>query len=214
MKKFIIIIILLAILGGAFWYKNQNKTPINQEEGMLQYSSEQIGLSFNYPKKLKVTDDSETVILFHDIAFENTGACDMVDSGEQTYPRLTDFNLQMRIYNTPLTETVKELSPYIPEENFVDNELKENPGFIDKITKGKYSGFMIYEGAEGCGFTTYYFPIKENQETLVVRKESIQALSGVRGQEIVNEILEVPDAVSLDQSEAILNQIINSLELR
>lgn len=214
MKKLILILILIAILGGAVWYKNQNKTPVNQDETTLQYSSEQTGLSFSYPKELQVTDEGETIRLTHDISFENTGACDMVDSGEKTYPRLTDFNVEMKIYKSSLTETVRELSSYIPEENFVNNELQESPGFIDRITKGKYSGFMIYEGAEGCGFTTYYFPIEENQKTLVIRKESIQALSGVRGQEIVNEILKIPEAISLSESEVIFDQIINSLEIK
>lgn len=214
MKKLILIIILLAILAGGIWYKTKNNTPLpNENISTEEYSNEQIGLSFNYPKELQIKNDGETVILFHDIAFENTGACDMVDSGEETYPRLTDFNVQIRVYNTPLTETVKTLSPYIPEENFVNNELQENPGFIDSVTKGKYSGFMIYEGAEGCGFTTYYFPTEENQKTLVIRKESIQALSGVRGQEIVNEILKIPEAISLEESDIILNQVITSLEI-
>lgn len=212
MKKFILIIILLAILGGGIWYKTKDKAPVEQNTGIEEYSSDQVGLSFNYPEELQVTDDGQTVSLFHDIPFENTGACDMVESGEETYPRLTDFNVQMTVYNTAITETVRKLSPYIPEENFVNGELQENPGFIDRVTKGEYSGFMIYEGAEGCGFTTYYFPVQDNK-TLVIRKESIQALSGVRGQEIVNEILQVPEAISLEQSEKILNDIINSLEI-
>lgn len=211
MKKLILIIILLAILGGGFWYKNQKTTENNQiDNGYMEYSDSNI--YFKYPKNLLVSKNEEIVSIFHDIPFKNTGACDM-EGDETIYPKLTDLDIQIQRFDTPLVDTVKNLSPYIPEENFVNGELQENPGFIDKVTIGSFSGFSIYEGAEGCGYTTYYFPISENQ-TLVVKKASIQALSGVRGQEIVDQILKIDDSISKGKYDQIFNEIISSLIIK
>ncbi|MFA7216437.1 MAG: hypothetical protein WC095_00425 [Candidatus Paceibacterota bacterium] len=211
MKKFILIIILLAILGGGLWYKNQKIEPEKQQEiGYNEYND--TNFYFKYPKELSVINNGQAVSIFHNIPFENTGACDM--EGEETaYPRLDDFGVQIQRFNTPLVETVKALSSYMPEENFANGKLLENSGFIDKVTIGPFSGFAIYEGVEGCGHTIYYFPTSEN-ETLVITHDSIQTLSGVRGPEIVNEILKIPGAISKEKSNEIFNEIVSSLILK
>lgn len=167
------------------------------------------GLTFSYPAEIKAYQQDDTVVLHHEIPYKNTGACDM--SGEETiYDKLTDFQVTMRISNSPLVATVKSISPYIPEENFDGNTLKVNPGFIDTFEAGVYKGFVIYEGAEGCGVITHYFPIANNK-TLIVQRASIQALSGVRGQEEVQKILAVPGAISKEASNKIFIKMFESL---
>lgn len=211
MKKLILIIILLAILGGGFWYKNQRTQPKTQQEtGYKEYSDS--NFYFKYPKEISLINEDQKVRMFHDIPFENTGACDMVGE-EIVYSRLDDFGMEIERFNTPLEETVRTLSAYIPEENFVNGKLVESPGFIDKVTVGPFSGFAIYEGVEGCGHIIYYFPIGDTQ-TLVITHDSIQALSGVKGPETVNEILKIPGAISKEKSDEIFNGIVSSLILK
>lgn len=209
MKKvfFILLLILLVALG--FWYvqKNPETTP---DPLIKNYRNTNLGISFSYPKTLTASTTSNEVVLHHDIPYENHGDCDMVGD-TKTYDRLTDFHVVMQTLNKNLVETMKELSPYIPEENFVNNEVIESPGFIDAYIVGSFSGYSIYEGAEGCGLITYYFPIEKNK-TLVVRRSSIQALNvSVSPLEKRQEILAVPGVISNEKSEEIFLVVLKSL---
>lgn len=132
---------------------------------------------------------------------------------EKTYDMLTDFDMTIQIVNTPLIQTVRRMSAYIPEENFIGNTLKVTPGFIDSFEAGILNGFTLYEGAEGCGFTTYYFPIP-GERTLIIQQASIQALSGVRGNAEIEKILAVPGAISKEESEMMFMSIVNSLTIK
>src|SRR4030066_1133898 len=120
--------------------------------------------------------------------------------------------MKIQIINKNLTETIKSLSPYIPQENFVNGELIASPGFIDPCTIGNFSGFAIYEGAEGCGQTTYYFPIAGNR-TLVIANASIQVLSGAIVQEKANEVLAVPGVISREKNKEIFESIVRNLKI-
>jgi hypothetical protein len=176
-----------------------------------QYKDPDTGISFTYPKNLTASTTDGIARLRHDIPYKNAGACNMMGE-EKTYDRLTDFEMEIRIINKNHTETVKTLSPYIPQENFVNDELVASPGFIDPCTMGNFSGFAIYEGAEGCGKTTYYFPIA-GDKTLVIANASIQALSGAMIQEKVTEVLAVPGVISREENKEIFESIVHSLKI-
>lgn len=209
MKKIslLLIIILLIYLGWSF--KDKEKIVVN--ETLSTYRNSTLGISFKYPKILAVSASDGTIVLFHDIPFENTGECDMM--GEETiYPRLTDFRVTMQKMNKGLVDTMKTVSPYIPQENFINNQVIESPGFIDKFSVGKLNGYAIYEGAEGCGQTTYYFPVKDDL-TLIIKKASIQILSGVISNEKTSEILAIPGVISKEKSEEIFISILQTLSI-
>jgi len=210
MNKFLsIIIIILLVVGGLWLIKNNNKTPV--DENIKTYKNLGLGISFDYPKNLTASTTDGVVVLHHDIAFENNGDCDMM-GGENTYPRLTDFKVTIQKIDKNLVNTMKVVSPYIPQENFVNNEVVVSPGFIDAFEVGTLSGYAIYEGAEGCGQTTYYFPIKSD-ETLVINKASIQVLSGVTGKEKQDMVLAIPEVISKEKSEEIFISILKTLEI-
>jgi hypothetical protein len=127
------------------------------------------------------------------------------------YEKLTDFHLVMRIINSPLIQAVKSISPYIPEENFNGDVLKVNPGFIDSFEVGAYKGFVIYEGAEGCGVITHYFPLSATK-TLVAQRAAIQALnSGIYRPEEIQAVLAVPGAIPTSLSDQMFTEILESL---
>jgi hypothetical protein len=211
MKKFILIIVMLVIAGTVYYFLRKENPPVG-EDADTQYQDADTGISFAYPKDLAASTADGIAMLHHDIPYKNAGACDMMGD-EKTYDRLTDFEMKIRIINNKLAETVKTLSPYIPQENFVNGELAASPGFIDPCTIGNFSGFAIYEGAEGCGQTTYYFPIAPDK-TLVITNASIQALSGVIAQEKVKEILAVPGVISREKNGEIFASIVRSLKIK
>ena len=207
---FIVFIIIVVVIG---WFLKKLNTPTSPHTIPSTLTFSGAGLSFTYhPNELTLSQQNDSVVLHHEIPFENTGACDMMGD-EKTYDTLTDFHVTRRIASTSLVQTVRQMSSYIPEENFDGNVLKINPGFIDSFEAGLLKGFAIYEGAEGCGFTTYYFPISGNR-TLIIQKESIQALSGVRGQEEVQRILKVPGSIAPSVSDKIFKDILTSLTIK
>lgn len=213
-KRNIVIIIFIIAAAATGWLLFNNPEavipPSTTATTTLSFSG--AGLSFSYPKELTVHQQDDNVVLHHEIPFENTGACDMSEEG-QTYEKLTDFHLTMRIINSPLVQTVKSISPYIPEENFSSTTLNINPGFIDSYEVGAYKGFVIYEGAEGCGVITHYFPLSATK-TLVAQRAAIQALNpGVRRPEQIREVLVVPGAISVSSSDRMFNDILGSLTI-
>lgn len=208
MKK-TLIILLIIILGIFFFLRNKKSSVVNQD--ISTYKNSAVNLSFKYPKILTASTTNGIVILHHDIPYENHGDCDMMGD-EKTYPRLTDFKVTIQKINKDIVGTMKTVSPYIPQENFVNNKVVASPGFIDVYNVGTLSGYAIYEGAEGCGQTTYYFPIESNK-TLVINKASIQILSGVIAKEKMEEVLAVPGVISKEKSEEIFTGILKTLEI-
>lgn len=206
---------VVGIIGFVLFSKAPDKTiPPPVIDGNLpttSYSSTD-GITLTYPVELSLSEKDKMITLHHEIPYKNTGACDMMGD-EKTYDMLTDFHVTLRIASTSLVKTVRQMSSYIPEENFDGDVLKVNPGFIDSFEAGSLKGFAIYEGAEGCGMTTHYFPLPGNR-TLIIQKESIQALSGVRGETLIKEILAVPGAVSKEESEMMFMSIVNSLTIK
>lgn len=204
-------IILTGVLGFTLFY---NRPTPQEPNGILPgeplaYTYSSGDITFTYPAFLTVDTEDKVTSLHHEIPYKNTGGCDMVGE-EQTYDVLTDFHITFRISSTSLVQTVRQMSSYIPEENFDGDVLKINPGFIDPFEVKALKGFAIYEGAEGCGYTTHYFPLPDNR-TLIVQKESIQALSGVRGEARIANILAIPGALSKETSSRIFLDILNSL---
>lgn len=210
MKKITFIILILLVAGTAYYFLRKDNKPAGEDPNK-QYKNSNTGISFAYPKNLTASTTDGIAILHHDIPYKNAGACDMMGD-EKTYDSLTDFEMKIQIINKNLTETVKNLSPYIPQENFVNDEFVASPGFIDPYTIGNFSGFAIYEGAEGCGKTTYYFPIASNK-TLVIANASIQALSGAINQEKVNEVLAIPGVISREKNKEIFESIVQKIKI-
>ncbi len=210
MKKFLLLLTIIIVITSISLFLNDNKKTVT-DDTLATYRNSTLGISFKYPKILTASATDGTITLFHDIPFENTGECDM--TGEEIiYPRLTDFRVTMQKMNKGLVDTMKTVSPYIPQENFINNQVIESPGFIDKFSIGTLNGYVIYEGAEGCGQTTYYFPIKSDQ-TLVVGKASIQILSGIFSDNREQEVLAVPGAISREQSQQIFLSILQTLSI-
>ena len=211
MKKIALYILILLIAGTGPGCR-QKETAAAGDSPNTHYANAETGISFTYPGYLTASTAAGVVLLHHDIPYENPGACDMMGD-DKKYDRLTDFELKIQIIDGNITQTVRTLSPYIPEENFVNGELVASPGFIDPSTIGRFSGFAIYEGAEGCGYTRYYFRLPGDR-TLVLTNASIQALSGAIVPEKVAEVLAVPGVISREKNMEIFESVVSSLTIR
>lgn len=208
MTKISLSILILLIAGAGYGCPKKESAAAGGSPNK-HYANSETGISFAYPEFLTAGTAAGVAIIHHDIPYKNAGACDMMGD-EIEYDRLTDFEMKIQIIAKDLSEAVRDLSPYIPQENFVNGELMASPGFIDACTIGRFSGFAIYEGAEGCGHTRYYFRLP-GDKTLVVTNASIQALSGAISQEKVNEVLAVPGVIPREKNREIFESIVENL---
>ncbi|MFZ2621197.1 MAG: hypothetical protein WAX85_01725 [Minisyncoccia bacterium] len=212
MKKLILPFIIIILAVGGFWYyKKTNKTPVDTT--VSNYRNSTSGISFTYPKILTASTTSGEVTLHHEVPFTHHDYCDFKGEGDMTIPTLTDFNVVFHVVNKGLVETMKTESPYIPQENFVNGEVVVSPGFIDEYSVGELKGFKIFEGAEGCGQTTYYFPI-DNSKTLVTREELITVFTGAIDTENMDKALAVPGIINKEKSTQIFESILKTLKVQ
>ncbi len=213
MKKLFIFITICVVLLGGFIYWGKTKKPTEQKPPTTKVSTNRTsGISFTYPQILTVTQKDDQTTVHHEIPFVHHDYCDFKGESTTTIPTLTDFNLNMYTRNENYVTVMKTESPYIPQENFVNSEVVPSPGFIDTITVGTLSGFKIFEGAEGCGQTTYYFPIT-NKKTLVVKQQFITIFSGAIDVDQGVEALKVPGVISKEKESEILKDILESLSV-
>jgi hypothetical protein len=209
MKKLVLPILIIIIAIGFLFWKKQTK-PINPEIGTFKNIG--AGISFNYPKKLTVTNNKGEVLIHHDVPFTHHDYCDFKGEGTTTMDTLTDFNLKMRVENKSLINSVKANSPYIPEENFLNGEIIPSPGFIDPFQAGNYKGFSIFEGAEGCGHTIYYLKVKDDK-TLIAVSDFITVFSGAIDTENMETAERVPGVINKTEANNIFNQIMESVKV-
>lgn len=217
MKKIIILLILAILLVGGVWYARRDRLPITPRPSTntttSTHTNAQSGISFTYPKILTVTDTQGTTTVHHEVVFTHHDYCDFKGEIDTTIPTLTDFHLIMHVANTPLIETMNALSPYIPEENFVDGQVVPSPGFIDPVTYGSLSGFAIFEGAEGCGHTVYYFPVTP-AKTLVITQEFVTVFSGSIALDEKDRAEVIPGVINKARETEIVQGILGNLRVQ
>jgi hypothetical protein len=219
MKKGIAILLILAgtIIWSVMYVRKNESTSIPNPGTTIAttttHTNPHSGVTFTYPKILTVTDQAGTTTIHHEVAFTHHDYCDFKGEIDTTIPVLTDFHVVMHTVDKPLVQTMKSESPYIPAENFVNGQVVASPGFIDPITVGMLSGYGIFEGAEGCGQTTYYFPIHPTK-TLVVRQQFITVFSGSIALNEKDRAEAVPGVINRERESAILSTILNSLRVK
>lgn len=205
------IIIVLLVVGGIWFVTRGKKAPTNTS--ITTYNNSTVGISFSYPKIFAASTTDSTVTLHHEVAFTHHDFCDFKGEGTTTSATLTDFNVTLHTDDLGLAETMKTESPYIPAENFVNGEVIPSPGFIDIATTTNYSGFKIFEGAEGCGQTIYYLKISGNK-TLVVIDDLITVFTGAIDPNVENAALAVPGAINKNNHDQILSSVLNTIKVQ
>jgi len=149
------------------------------------YRDKNAHFEFKYPKILTLTQKANQIVLNHSIPYKNNGPCDLISQGGG-YDTLTDFAMSI------------ELVPQAVNPEYIDGPYRV----------GSLEGSWVYEGTEGCGHTTFYFPVAGS--TLVIRKDVVQALSGISTAWNREEILKVPGVIRPEESEVIFNEILST----
>lgn len=164
--------------------ENKNSTATS----ILTYWDAKNKFSFQYPSNLTLSKDGDAIIVSHTIPFDNYDAgCDMKG-------------------DAPLSKTLNDLNLkiYVVSENSLSI-----PSYAEDYRSGVMKGKKAYIGAEGCGKTTYYFPISGNR-TLVIDKAELQVLSAVVTPEVRSRVLSVPGVISQEEGNKIVEEIIES----
>lgn len=203
------VLLLVVIVGSAWWQMAKQTTENLQQANQNQeveedvpgadavipyyndwktYTNTKYGFEFMYPKELELLEKNGTATLSHSIPYENYGDCDM-SGGKTTYKELVDFKASF------------EISSQTVRPSYVDGSLKA--GILD--------GVYAYQGAEGCGIIEYYFPVEGG--TLIVKKDAVQALSGLTTTWNKEEILKVPGAITREESELTFEQILSTFKV-
>ncbi len=215
--------IIIIILGYVIYKENQSLPPLPVDtatsttagQNTLQstFLSADKNISFTYPSVITATEKNSTITLHHEINYAHVDACDFKGDGTNLTPTFTDFHLTMKAYNMNIASTAATVSPYIPAENYSGNTLKVNPGFIDAYNNGIWNGYVIYEGAEGCGQVTYYLPLSSTR-TLVLQQMIIGEFSSVASEENKQKILAQPGVISPKQADQIFSDLIASMKAK
>lgn len=208
MKKIYLVIIILVVVALGVYYIKSNKNPI--DDSIKTYRNSNVGLTFVYPKILFASTTSDTVRIHHEVPFDHHDFCDFKGENNTTIPTLTDFNVTFHISEASLIETMKTESPYLPNESFVNDEVVVSPGFIDTYEVGTLKGYRIFEGAEGCGKTTYYFPISKSK-TLVVQQDLITIFTGAIDTANKERAEAVPGVLNKERAEQVFESILKTL---
>ncbi|HEY4505809.1 MAG TPA: hypothetical protein VJG67_03920 [Candidatus Paceibacterota bacterium] len=212
MKKILLIIVVLGVIVGGIWYAQKTRG-VPADPNIATYKNSSLGISFTYPKILSANTINGVITLHHEVPFTHHDYCDFKGEGDTTINTLTDFNVTFHISDKNLVDTMKTESPYIPEENFVNGNVVASPGFIDSYTSGGFSGYAIFEGAEGCGFTTYYFPVSSDK-TLVVRQDFITVFTGAIDVENMKAAEAVPGVINRETEKSYLESIFKTLKIQ
>lgn len=211
MKKTISIIVLLIIVVVGFWFFKRAEAPVDSQTAT--FNSSTLGITFNYPKILTVKEVAGKISVHHEIPFVHHDYCDFKGEIDTTLPIMPDFHLDMYVVSKNVTETMKQESPYIPEENFVNGNVVPSPGFIDESEFRNLKGFAIFEGAEGCGQTTYYFKLSDSK-TLIIKQKMITVFTGAIAVEQKDKAEAVPGVINREKEAFVLNGILESLEVK
>lgn len=209
MKRTTVIALIIVFITFGFFIYTRKNTQEQKPETKL-YRNNNIGVVFKYPPILTVKSDNGIVNIHHEVPFEHHDFCDFKGEATTTIPTLTDFNVNIHISPKNLIETIRTESPYIPEENFINDKIVPSPGFIDEVKFGDKKGYSIFEGAEGCGHTVYYLDISSDR-TLVIHNDFITIFSGSIDTENMERALQVPNVINKEENEKILKQLLDSI---
>lgn len=202
----------MLVVGLGLWLLTRGEaTPVDTT--VATYRNTNIGITFTYPKILTVTSSSDIITVHHEVPFTHHDYCDFKGEIDTTIPTLTDLDVKFHIVSKNVVDTMKAETPYIPSENFVNGTVVVSPGFIDSYSVGDLKGYKIFEGAEGCGQITYYFPIT-NTKTLVAKQELVTVFTGAIDVEDEAKAQAVPGVLNNEKATQIFESILKTLKVQ
>ena len=167
MIKFVVmkkIIILFLLLHGVFISKATDTLNVKQWK---HCKIKNTNLKFSYPGFILNLDSTNNQLsLWHSIPFKHADPCNLKVAFPDSINGLVDLGFTISVEKSNITDFVLNLGgDFIRKYYFINDTLKPEKGFIDKITVGKYKGYKIQQGAEGCGINMFLLALT-NSSTL------------------------------------------------
>ena len=235
MKKFLLPIILIAIVGiGAYvgWVKineerhipdgckdaadkvacvtdsepHELNTDLSNISSWKTYNSAIGEFHIKYPENFAVREAAGKITLEHAWPLHHDEPCDF-KGGAPAREKLTDFSATLEVVKSSMKDIVKKNeTDFLVTDYFKNDRFRLSPDFIDEFAVGNLRGYKITSGVEGCGSWRYYFPLDANT-TVVVNRDfgEFLSLAGIRATYGAN-----PLAILPDQADEIFNRILSS----
>ena len=225
---FIVIIALLVIGGGVYFYKNkkveapvvvnesenvgldnqQEVVPIDTTVKSTNTKSFKLGtLEFSYPNNLSFNQKGDIISLSHSIPTgKYVNSCDLEDGS--TIEGVNDFNVSFRLFNKNLRDSVLSNESDYFSKNYIKNDtFVLSDGFVEKFSLGNLNGFKISMGLEGCGVDNYYFPISSTKTLFISKSWHAQTYPGTDLPKLNN----IPGFINKAREEQIFKDILSSV---
>lgn len=156
-------IIILAALAVYYVYNAENRTLMEQLQGMKTFRNEDF--EFKYPD-----DVFSERILTNGVMLESNMSYTYNFSGLEGHETTHVFAIEFIKHDDSILPVIKNTSEFAFNEMFPDGTIasyQDNKGFFSKIEIGEESGYTYVEGAEGLNSQVVFLPVS-NAETLVV----------------------------------------------
>ena len=127
--------------------------------------------------------------------------CDFKGDSTKDRTFITDVDLTIEVGE----ELDKEIASRTNASVMENGKYIQSPGFFEKVTIGKKTGYKLTEGVEGCGRYTYFIRLNP-KISLIVVQQFVPELIGVT----VEDYSTTPGIIQLDESEIFVKQIISS----
>jgi hypothetical protein len=210
MKKLILALVVLALIGGAAFFMRSKNEPVAQQTSGERKTYEDPSISFKYPAELSVTKTDSDIAVTHSVPYTHPNPCDFI-GGAEPLEVVTDIGFTMQVYELSLGDVVRlHESEFLQQEYFANDTFKLEPGFIDTVSYGSLKGYKVTSGAEGCGVYTYYFPV--GNKTLFVQRPFNSDLN-VSSDTSAETHLKLPGIIPPDKAETYFADILISTKV-
>ncbi len=163
------------------------------------------------PAPLILRDDGEKVTLYHTVeAFSHSDFCDFKGDSLST-TTFHDFTVSFSFSTLSLKDSVLKFGGDYLKENFnTDGSIVEQPGFFSKITIGKFSGYQLSQGIEGCGYDYYFLPTEKG--VLVIQKNTVPELTDLNPQK--ENFAEIKNVILPEQAEQLFEEAVKNVVIK
>ena len=164
MKKLFVFIILFICL------ENIKASDTLDIKKWKECSIKEANLKFYYPDFiLKLDTANNQLWLSHGVQYRHPDPCNLRDSIVDSLNFLSDLSFSIQFVKENITEFIIKIGGDFVKTNYVINDtIKPEKGFIDKINIGKLKGYIFQEGLEGCGRNMFILSVTDNSILLII----------------------------------------------
>lgn len=169
------------------------------------YRNDRLGFELKHPEFLVLTEKG-VIELTHSITHTLPNPCNFTSVKYPDLEKLIDFHVEFDSSPVSLEKVIKSREPDIYNQYWKNGRLESSQGFIEPSNTSHLEGYKITQGIEGCGYSTYYFPVGSG--TLIATRHQITPLIPVVTDYKKN--LSLPGIIKPQEEERLFNQILST----